>query len=288
MTTIRALLPQYEAYLRHELQRAEATVISYLSDLRGLSNALDKPVEQISRNDLRGYMRGLGARGISRATVRRKIGGMSTFWKWMIDEGYVANNATSGIVLPKVERKIALWLTESEVQHFVQTPDATPRNALAWGLLAWLGLRRNELRRLRCADVNFSEGVIIVRNTKGKKDRTLPIPAPLVAALRAQTAHRAKGAYLLPGDLGGYWSTRNFYRCFRAHAVAAGLPDITPHTLRHTLATHMSQRGVPLRVIQQWLGHERLETTSVYLHVAPEFMQQALDKHVLNAQQTTG
>lgn len=282
MTTIIALLPDYERFLRHELQRADQTVTAYLSDLRGLSSALDKPVEEIVKNDLRAYMRARGEQGISRATVRRSIGGMSTFWKWMIDEGYVSVNATSGIVLPKVERKFARWLSEVELRRFVETPDNPPRNILAWKLLAWLALRRDELLGLLCEDVMLNESVIIVRNTKGLTDRTLPIPNVLYEELGTAALSRPMDAYLLPGAMGGYWDHRSFYLAFNRHCKAAGVSGITPHTLRHTFATHMSQQGVPLRVIQKWLGHKRIDTTSIYLQVAPEFMSEALAKHILN------
>ena len=291
MVQITSLLPRYEQFLRFELQRADATVSAYLSDLRGLDSAIDKPVEQIAKNDLRAYMRALGKRGISRSTVRRKVNGMSTFWKWLIDEGYIDANVTSGIVLPKRERKFARWLSETELRRYVETPDDDPRNALAWKLLAWLGLRRDELRRLRVGDVNLNDHRITIRDAKGQKDRVLPIPDALKDDLADAQADgwRDAGMYLLPGDKGGYWSKNSFYKAFNAHVAAADLPKITPHTLRHTLATHMSQRGVPLRIIQQWLGHERIETTGRYLHVAPEFMESALDKHVLNeVSKTTG
>lgn len=286
MTTITELSPAYERFLRFELQRADQTITAYLSDLRGLSSAIDKPAEAITRADLRAYMQQRGERGISRATVRRSISGMSTFWKWMMDEGYASANATAGIVVPKRERKFARWLTEAELRRFVDTPDDNPRNALAWALLAWLGLRRNELLRLRIGDVSLSERLMTIRNTKGRVDRTLPIPAALADALEKAMRGRAPTRYLLPGTYDGYWSKTSFYGAFRRHCEAASLPGITPHTLRHTLATHMSARGVPLRVIQQWLGHERIETTSHYLQVAPEFMADALEKHVLN--QKTG
>lgn len=283
MTTITALLPDYERFLRHELQRADATVTGYLSDLRGLSAALNMPVESIGKNDLRRYMRQRGEQGITRATVRRSIGGLSTFWKWMIDEGYVTVNATSGIVLPKPERKFARWLTEAELHRFVATDDPNSRNALAWKLLAWLGLRRNELRRLKVGDVSLSDLLLVVRNTKGKEDRILPIPRALVFALNNAIHGRTEGAYLLPGARGGYWDHHSFYLAFERHCERACLPaGVTPHTLRHTFATHMIQRGVSIRVVQQWLGHKRIDTTSHYLQVAPEFMTDALDKHILN------
>jgi integrase/recombinase XerD len=281
MTTITALLPNYERYLRYELQRADQTVQAYLSDLRGLSRALDKEVEAIARNDLRAYMLARGEAGISRSTVRRSIQGMSTFWKWLVNEGVVPANVTAGITVPRRERKFARFLTEAELRRFVDTPD-TERNALAWALLAWLGLRRNELLHLRVGDVSLSDKLLVVRDTKDKEDRTLPLPDALLPALKQACAGRAAGCCVVAGDEGGYWTHKCFYGAFRRHCAAAGLVGITPHTLRHTLATHLSQRGVPVRVIQQLLGHRRLETTARYLQVAPEFMGVVLELHVLN------
>ena len=284
MTQITALLPRYEQFLRFELQRADATVSAYLSDLRGLDSAIDKPVEQIVKNDLRAYMRALGTRGISRSTVRRKVNGMSTFWKWLIDEGYIDWNVTSGIVLPKRERKFARWLSEAELRRFVETPDADPRNTLAWKLLAWLGLRRDELRRLRVGDVSVSDRLITVRSAKGQKDRVLPIPAALEDDLAEAQADgwRDAGMYLLPGD-----------RAATGRRTASTTPSTptssrlicrrsrrTPYATRWRRTCHSA--AIPLRIIQQWLGHERIETTGRYLHVAPEFMESALEKHVLN------
>ena len=282
MTTIIDLLPDYERFLRYELQRADATVYGYLSDLRKLAESVAKSVDTVTKNDVRAYMQDLGKSGHSRATVRRSVNGMSTFWKWMMDEGYVAANVTSGIVLPKRERKMLRWLSEAELRRFATTPDPNPRNMLAWLLLAWLGLRRNEVRGLRCGDVSLSDGLIVVRNTKGNVDRTLPIPDSLMDDLRAATYGRPEAEYLLTGDRGGHWGQQSFYKAFNAHAAAASVSGITPHNLRHTFGTHMSQRGVPLRIIQQWMGHARIDTTSLYLQVAPEFMSAALDKHVLS------
>jgi site-specific recombinase XerD len=282
VTTILALFDAYRDYLQHELQRAPQTVTAYLSDLRGLAKFVDKPIDQIAKNDLRAYLRHMGRQGLQPATVRRKVHGYSTFWNWLVAEGHVEQTITKGLTLPRKERKFARWLTEAELHRFEETPDPNPRNTLAWRLLAWLGLRRNELLDLRCDAVNIEDGVIAVRGTKSRRDRTLPIPEALVESLRAVCQGRDEAAFVLPGDLGGWWSKLSFYTAFRAHARAAGVPGITPHTLRHTVATHMSQRGVPLRVIQQWMGHERMDTTSIYLQVAPEFMQSAMDKHVLN------
>lgn len=285
MPAIVDLLPDFEDYLRFELQRSPATLFGYRSDLKKIAEALPGDVAAITRPMLRAYIRSATRAGASPHTVRRRANAISSFWRWLLVEEVVERDIVTGLALPRLEQPIIRWLTEAELHRFVETPDPNPRNALAWKLLAWLGLRRNELLRLRVSDVDFANGLLIVRHTKSKRDRALPIPTVLLDDLHASTASRASDAFLLLGERGGYWYSTSLYHHFYAHCATAGLSDITPHKLRHSLATHLASRGVPLHIIQRLLGHKNVATTSRYLHAAPGDLRDALRLHVLNDSQ---
>lgn len=139
------------------------------------------------------------------------------------------------------------FLSEDDLRTFVQTPDDKPRNQLAWTLLAWLGLRRSEVLNMRVKDIQVGDRTLLIRNSKGNKDRLLVLPETLIAQTEPYIAGRKDEDYVFKGDRGGQWSVQSFTRAFHQHLERCGLlgKGITPHTLRHTFATHLVRRGVP-------------------------------------------
>jgi integrase/recombinase XerD len=293
MTEIAELLHRYADYLQHERGLADATLTAYLSDLRGLARCVTVPVEQVGRDELRAYMRHLSHEGYKPATIRRVFHGLGTFWSWLRMEHIISGDLpTDDLLLPRRTRTAPRWLSEDELRRFATTAVYRPRrpllalrDQLAWQTLAWLGLRRQELLNLRVQDVHLQDGVIVVRNTKSKADRALAIPDQLAAGFNTFAGARDGEAYVFGLD-GGPWALPTFNKAFKRHLRACGLDGlgITPHTLRHSFATHLVLRGVPLHVVKDLLGHKDISTTQIYLHADPAHLKAALGKHPLAGQ----
>ncbi len=178
-------------------------------------------------------------------------------------------------------RKLPRFLTPREVMEMFRVSRTEPRDNLLLKCLFYLGLRNSEVRNLRIEDVDLINKTVKVVQSKGKKDRYVPIPTQeLVAQLEKWFGNRTEGRVF-------YISDRHIRRLVKAYAVMARIrkpEEVHPHTLRHSYATYLQNSGVPLNVIQQILGHERIETTTVYVHLGLERMRE----HIENAFRNMG
>ncbi len=292
MTSILGLLHEYEEYLQHEHRVAKGTLRAYLSDLRLLGRAIPKDVRAITLNDLRAYQTDLGKQGQKIATVLRKFDGFRTFWKWLVLQKYVEENVAERVRLPRRIRRLPKWLTEDELRRFANTPVVPGRShtypfrdMVAWKTLAWLGLRRSELLNLKVVDVQVADGTLVIRHSKGDRDRVLPLPERLKGDLNFLIGDRGPDQYVFAGMPDTKWTYNSLMLAFRRQLRVCGLENrgITPHTIRHSFATHLVRRGVPLPVIKALLGHSDIKTTMVYIHVSQDDLKQAIAQHVLNA-----
>lgn len=277
------LLPRFQDYLQNERRYAAATVAAYRSDLRDLA-ALCPDLAGISIDALRAYLRSLTARGISAATIERKFAALKTFWRWLRLEGLATEVLPERVQLPRKEDRLPRWLTRDELARFVNTPAPKLRERVAWQLLAWLGLRRGELLSLRIDDARVADGTIIIRGIKTKRDRLLPIPGPVFNPLGLLVSGRLPSDYVFRGDHSANWPKDQFMRAFYAHLERAGLAGqgITPHSLRHTLATSLVESGVVLPDVQTFLGHSDVKSTMKYVHLGAERLALVMQRHILN------
>lgn len=277
------LLRDYRAYLEHERRFARGTVEAYMSDLRDFARHVPGEVNTIAFIDMRVYLRCLSERGLHEHTIERKFAALRTFWRWLRRDGYATGDPLTDVLLPRPSFRMPIWLSSRELFLFAVTPSPTQRDALAWLLLAWLGLRRSELLNLRIEDVLIDAGVIIVRKPKNRHDRSLPIPGTLSEEFQAVIGGRRDG-YVFVSSTGHRWPKTRFAAAFNDHIKACGLEGrgITPHVIRHSVATHMTERGVALPEVQQLLGHVDIKSTMLYVHVSAARLRAALDHHVLN------
>lgn len=292
--TIKDLVTAYRDYLLHERQLRESSVVAYLSDLDGLCAFLgDRPVSEVNAGDLRAYMRFLGRQGYKSTSIRRKFHGFGTFWRWLKLENHASDVITESLNLPRKPQRIVHWLNAHDLRAFVETsPDrADPveqqRDHTAWLLLAWLGLRRGELLGLEVGDMRLDEDMIIIRDAKGQKDRLLPLPEQIKPELARLVEGRTAG-YVFQGRDGKQWKVRAFNRAFARHLRTCGLDGqgITPHTLRHTFATHLVLAGVQIVIVSKLLGHADIQSTMTYVHVGLGSMRAAIGQHVLAKKST--
>ena len=287
MTTIKALIPDFQEYLFHERKLSDATVRCYTNDLRSLNKHLESiDVLKITKDLLRAYMRSMSKQGLATMTIRRKFHCYRTFWGWLRLCGIDDRLIPEQIPLPKRKQKAPTWLTDSQLRTFVETLDGDPRFDLAWMMLALLGLRRGELVDLKWEDVDTEGQKVTLQPGKGGKGRVLHYPNALQSRIEAllKTYPGKKTVYVF-GQSGKFrWSKQHFYKVFNAHLEACNLENegFTPHSLRHTFATHLISRGVDITIVKELLGHKDITHTMIYVHHQPEQYKSAIYQHILS------
>lgn len=245
-------------------------------------------------DDVRNYLQFMRENNYSKATMARKLATLRSFFKFANKRGVTANNPMLTIRTPKQEKRLPKFMTEEQVTKLLQTPKDTDllgaRDKAMLEALYSTGIRVSELIGLNVEDVDFTGNVIRVRG-KGKKERVAPMGPTAVAALQKYMGMRngttpppAPGAPaptnvpLFVNKHGQRLSTRSVRRKLDKYLIEAGLdPDISPHTLRHSFATHMLNHGADLRSVQELLGHQSLSTTQVYTHLTTNRIKEVYD-----------
>jgi integrase/recombinase XerC len=225
----------------------------------------------------------------SRATTARKLATLRSFYKFLVRRGYLASSPVSVIRTPKQEKRLPKFLEIEQIEALFDAPD---RNTLLglrdWAMLEVMystGVRVSELVGLDISDVDFDEAVLHVRG-KGRRERLAPAGQRALDAIRQYLAKRGQPnpgqnvdeQALFVNKSGQRLSTRSVRRKLDKYLAQAGLdPSISPHTLRHTFATHMLNKGADLRSVQELLGHRSLSTTQVYTHLTTGRLKEVYD-----------
>ncbi len=228
---------------------------------------------------IRAFLSFLNEREYSKATAARKLATLRSFYKFCLRRGYIQTNPVVTIRTPKQEKRLPKFLDIQQIQKLLCTPDDTTllgcRDRAMLETLYSTGVRVSELVALNANDLDAQSGQLRVRG-KGRKERITPIGPTAVAAIGRYLQMRLKDPRNATSDQeamfvnkhGQRLSTRSVRRKLDKYLAAAGLdPSISPHTLRHTFATHMLNNGADLRSVQELLGHQSLSTTQVYTHV---------------------
>jgi integrase/recombinase XerC len=254
------------------------------------------------RDDFRFYLRHLGRQRVGRAVVQLRFSALRTFYRFLLCRGYATDSPVQHLTLPRPGRRVPRFLTAQQMQDLLRAPlltmdgttadEPSGRSAiiLAWRDVAILetiyscGLRISELCGLRVADLEMREAVVRVRG-KGRKERLLPIGRPALDAIHRYWERLPQRlAPDMPVFLARAEGDRPVYPRLvqlrmKRYLAAAGLdPELTPHKLRHSYATHLLERGADLRSVQELLGHAHLVTTQVYTHVNTERLKEAYDR----------
>lgn len=278
-------LDDFERYLRLERNRSAHTVRAYVGDLVGYLDHLarlggHRPAD-IELASLRGWLAILRTRGAARTTLARRAAALRTFTAWAQRTGLLDADPGQLLATPKAHRTLPAVLHADEADRLMSTADPdTPlgrRDRLVVELLYATGMRVSELAGLDVDDVDRQRRVVRVLG-KGNKQRTVPFGQPADDALGDWLAHgrpalaaERSGAALLLGARGGRIDPRTVRSVVhRRIAAVPGAPDIGPHGLRHSAATHLLEGGADLRSVQEVLGHASLATTQIYTHVSVE------------------
>lgn len=239
-------------------------------------------------DDVRNYLQFMRENNYSKATMARKLATLRSFFKFCNRRGMTSNNPMITIRTPKQEKRLPKFMSEDQITKLLQTPkDNDVLGARDKAMLECMystGIRVSELVGLNMEDVDFAGSVIRVRG-KGKKERLAPMGQTAIAAIQKYLAMRGgvvkdamPGGPLFVNKHGQRLSTRSVRRKLDKYLIEAGLdPDISPHTLRHSFATHMLNHGADLRSVQELLGHQSLSTTQIYTHLTSSHIKQVYD-----------
>lgn len=298
-------LRDFISYLRAERNASKLTWVNYLSDIIHFAAIMLKvdvkeenaDWKSVSVYDARKYVVLLQEESLSRTSIIRKVCAMRSFFRFMLREEKISANPFSGLTSPKKAKLLPKYFTVAEVGRLLDSVSPYWTQALAKGLAksddsalfstlrdsAILeviysgGLRISEAVGLNLGSVDLIGGVMLVKG-KGKKERYCALGGPAERALKkylssrnARSSDRNKNAPLFINQDGGRFTARSFQRNFKFYLLQAGLPpDMTPHKLRHSFATHLLDAGADLRSVQELLGHENLSTTQIYTHISAE------------------
>jgi integrase/recombinase XerC len=236
---------------------------------------------------IRGYMVALNDHQYSKSTLARKLATLRSFYKFLVKRHHLTSNPVSTIKTPKQEKKLPKFLDYAQIQKLLNTPPADSwlgaRDRAMMETMYSTGLRVSELVSLNLDDVDFLSEVIHVRG-KGKKERICPVGSRALQSIQHYLEFRSRRMesdpnfdtkVLFANKHGKRLSTRSVRRKMDKYLMEAGLdPAISPHTLRHSFATHMLNNGADLRSVQELLGHQSLSTTQIYTHVTTSQMKE--------------
>ncbi|HXG97556.1 MAG TPA: site-specific tyrosine recombinase XerD [Gemmatimonadales bacterium] len=281
-------LEQFRDYLALEAGNSGHTVASYLRDITRLSEYATshgaKTPEQLSAPQLREFIYFLKDVGLAPATIRRQISAIRTYYKFLVGEGITVRDPSERIESPKRWRTLPAVLTVAEVRKLLDAPNTNEPLAMRdVALLEFAyatGVRVSELVSVKLQDILFGEGVARVFG-KGAKERIVPVGRRALGAVSSYAREirpsldrgKARG-FLFLNARGTALSRVGAWGIIKTHARRAGLTKrVTPHTLRHTFATHLLEGGADLRAVQEMLGHADLSTTQLYTHVDREYLR---------------
>ena len=287
--TIDQAIDDFLTYLRVERGVSPATISAYRGDLTDFAAARGTAKDWARGPDA--AQRYLAARtrrgrphdpGLAPTSLRRRAAAIKGFYRFAFGEGVIGIDVAAHLDLPRMSRLLPETLTIEEVERLIEAAADTTRERALLELLYAAGLRISEALGLDLEDLSFDGGFVRVIG-KGNKERLVPvgdialgvlsewIDGPRVQLLTLGHVAPLRGGPLFVGDRGGRWARQQAWGAVKRAAAAAGLPDrVSPHTLRHSFATHLLEGGADLRIVQELLGHASISTTQLYTHVTGE------------------
>ena len=279
------MLDEFLNYLVVERGLSRNTLESYSRDLNKYLDYLERvgatDITNTRSSHVLGFISSLMEEGPSTKTTARNLSAIKMFYKFLVNENYVGENPTMKIDSPKTWVRLPDTLSLEEVERLLDGPDTnTPlgiRDSAMLELLYATGLRVSELISLLLNHVNLEGGYLIAMG-KGSKERIVPIGDLAVKKVKDYLSYSRKklvksstNPYLFVNRSGGSMSRQGFWKIIKKYTLKTGInKNITPHTLRHSFATHLLERGADLRSVQTMLGHVDITTTQIYTHVSRE------------------
>lgn len=284
------VLKDFRNYLTIERSLSSNTVQSYISDIEKLACTFpDKAPDAVESRDLTDFMFAQAESGISKRSQSRLVSSVKCFFTFLSIENNSDTNPAAKLDTPKFGRRIPDVLSVEEIDRIISSVDLSlpegQRNRAILEVLYSCGLRVSELISLRLSDLFFDEGFIRVIG-KGDKQRLVPIGEPAMLAIEQYIAQSRRGYTSRTEDIlflnrrGGQLSRQMVFIMIQRQCRAAGIEkEVSPHTFRHSFATHLIENGADLRAVQEMLGHESIETTEIYTHINTKKWQENILLH---------
>ena len=277
----------FEYYLKIECAMSPNTVASYISDLTAFFSAVGKDPKDVVPEDIISYF--AETTTLSKRSQARVLSSLHSFYKWMIMEGEMTDNPSDAIEAPKLGKYLPAVLSVEEVERLIAAVDLDSafgkRDRAMLETLYGLGLRVSELISLRISSIWTEQGFVSVIG-KGDKQRLVPLGGMARDAIRdylevrGPAADRESSDILFLNRFGRALTRIAVFKMIKAYAVKAGISkEISPHTLRHSFATHLIENGADLRAVQEMLGHESILTTEIYTHIDSSTWQRNILEH---------
>lgn len=282
---MRNIYEEFLTYLSAEKGLAKNTIESYGRDIEKFIGFLERhgftSFKEASRKDIVDFMMALKKDGLSAPSISRNMVSIKLIFRFMLRERLISDDVTSALESPRLWKTLPDTLSEDEVAKIINAPDVRTKEGLRdkaiLELLYASGLRVSELVDLKVNDVNLDIGFLKCLG-KGSKERIVPVGSKAVKyvkeyleKVRPELRKNLITANLFLTRLGGKFTRQSVWNLIKGHTEAAGIKkNVTPHTLRHSFATHLLSHGAELRMVQEMLGHADISTTQIYTHVDKE------------------
>ncbi|HVE58006.1 MAG TPA: site-specific tyrosine recombinase XerD [Pyrinomonadaceae bacterium] len=288
-TKKRDFVREYLSYLQVEKGLAKNSLASYERDLRKLKNWAEKnnfELLQLTRKDLREWLTDLAGENLSENSKRRMVSALRGFYKFLMFDGHLKKNPAEDLDAPQKGFYLPKFLNQTDVESLLQVPDVATETGLRdraiLELMYACGLRVSEAVDLRISDVELDAGILTCTG-KGSKTRKIPIGTSAVEWLKSYLVLRRRKEKVEIQNLFVTFSGRPLNRqiiflFIKEYAAKIGLPDVSPHTLRHSFATHLVQNSADIRSVQQMLGHADISTTQIYTHITDAHLRKTYEK----------
>jgi integrase/recombinase XerC len=293
---MQAAIDRFLRFLEVERNAAALTLKSYREDLTSLDGYLrdcyarEAEAGEVTPLDLRGYVAALHEAGYAKSSVARRLASLRTFYKFALREGLAQNNPAKPLRNPRPERKLPHFLSTEEVGALLLAPPGNQaqgrRDRAILETMYSAGLRVSECVGMNDGDLDWEEEIVRIRG-KGRKERLAPLGSFAMKALKAWLVERklapkeaqGAGAPVFTNRFGKRLTTRSVGRMLEKYIAQTGLDNRTsPHTLRHSFATHLLDGGADIRSVQELLGHKSLVTTQIYTHLSTAGLRAAYEK----------
>lgn len=276
------LINEFIDYLRFEKKYSENTIVSYQNDLKKALIFFKNDFNNLTKKDIQNYIRQLSKQESS-ASVSRSISTLKSLYKFLELNKYAKNNPLTTITNPKTPKKLPKVLSEEEVDKLLDInlkTDFDYRNKAMLELMYSSGLRVSELINLTVNDIDLINSSVRIFG-KGSKERIVPLNDYAIEALnnyisnhRRSLFKHGENNYLFLNNHGNKMTRQGFFKTLQKIAKDKGIKsELSPHTLRHSFATHLLKHGADLRSIQELLGHSDISTTQIYTHITSEKLQ---------------
>jgi len=285
----RDLIREYLSYVRVEKGLSKNSIESYERDLAKLRAWAEKngfDMVRLSRQDLREWLRDLGRSKLAENSKRRMISAMRGFYKFLMIDGHIDHDPSEDLVSPQKGFYLPKFLNTADIESLLSAPDVSTENGLRdksiLELMYASGLRVSEVVNLQLKDIELDAGILTCKG-KGGKTRRVPVGSSAVEWMKSYLALRRKIENieiqnLFVTALGRPLNRQMIYLFIKEYAEKCGLEDVSPHTLRHSFATHLVQNSADIRSVQQMLGHADISTTQIYTHMTDTHLRKSYEK----------